>query len=104
MHTGLVLEYRYIEFCSCRVAAMVSSGNLIRIDDKLFYSERSRSLDDLHTAWEENFLIEVTDDVALDLELASAHWKVDGIVTSGVARSGAETRTREVPLLYVGAL
>ena len=94
-----IVELRYIQYCSCRVAAMVASGNILRAADKVYYSETERTMDDLHTALEEGFLEPVTDDLALRLELASEHWATICISQHGchpVSRNREVYRLRKV--------
>lgn len=101
MKRAPIVEFRYVEYCKCRVAAMVASGNLLRSEEHLFYSDKERSLDDLQTALTEGSLQLVDDDLALKLGLASAHWEAAYASTLGVcppSSHGMTYRLREIDI------
>jgi hypothetical protein len=94
--TATVIEDRYIQFCQCRIAAMVASGNLLRVDEDLYYSEPSRSHDELQDSFNKRLLQYVDDDLAIKLELATAHWRARGVSLEGVLPKDGYTRIREI--------
>lgn len=77
MSRVFIAERRVLTFCECKVATMMQNGLLYRDEDegKLWRSLTVKPLDDFLLAYQSEELDEVTDDLAIELELAKPHWE-----------------------------
>ncbi len=91
-----VVEERFVQYCECKVASMMQNGRLIRDESgQLWHSTCILSFDDLESALENQELIEVTNPLAIELELGTPQWKAIGFAMyPGV--NTVERRTRKL--------
>ena len=74
-----IVEERYVQYCECKIAAMMQNGKLIRDEEgDLWYSQRVLGYDDLEVACVNGDLDKVTNKLAIELELGTAHWNAIG--------------------------
>lgn len=92
-----VVEDRFIQFCECKVATMMQNGRLIRDEmGQLWHSPTVLSFDNLELALQNNELIEVSNSLAIELELGTAQWTAVGFAMVPGQNSSQERRTRKL--------
>lgn len=91
-----VVETRFIQYCECKVASMMQNGRLIRDEmGQLWHSPEVLSFDGLETALENKELVEVTNSLAIELELGTPQWTAIGFaMVPGIPTE--ERRTRKL--------
>lgn len=95
-----IAERRKLNFCECKVSSMMKNGLLFRDEDegKLWKSEEVKAFDDLVMAHHNEELTEVTDDLAIELELAKPYWEFFMALQNQPATVPAGVRIVEHPL------